>query len=435
MLIGLRIISILFDLFLASVLFYRPNSKSKHSKETLLVLCCFFLFHVALVFVFLESRVFLVSNLFLSMLESSLVGLYFGYSFRDSSFWIFIQTSLTLLAGAVLNQAIQLFLPLSKVSKNLGMISGYLVISFLFSTVITLILRQLFRTHQKLTMATYRRNWLYQFIVPILSIIFAFTVSAIQGQVFGPDYLSVISLLSLIVLSFSSLYFTLHLSQQQHAYYQNKLDKEQLQFQLRETQQSQEEYQRLQILRHDLKNKHLTLLALLEENPDEAREYLHSLTDSISGKQTFYSKNPTINFLLNQKLHDVEDEIKLEIDCFVPQELSIQPDILAVILGNCLDNSISACLRLTDKSERSLALNVRYFKQNLFISINNTFNKQEQKTRKTRQRDGWGLRNVDALVQQYQGTIKRFKENGHYRTEILLPSPINECSFSFDIQY
>lgn len=425
MLIGLRIISILFDLFLASVLFYGQISKSKHSKETLLVLCCCFLFHVALVFLFLESRVFLVSNLLLSILESSLVGLYFGYSFRDSSFWIFLQTSLTLLAGAVLNQAIQLFLPLSKVSKNLGMISGYLAISFLFSTVITLVLRQLFRTHQKLSMATSRRNWLYQFIVPILSIIFAFTVSAIQGQVFGPDYLSVISLLSLIVLSFSSLYFTLHLSQQQHAYYQNKLDKEQLQFQLRETQQSQEEYQRLQSLRHDLKNKHLTLLALLEENPDEAREYLQSLTDSISGKQTFYSKNPTVNYLLNQKLHDVEDEIALEIDCFIPQELSIQPDVLAVILGNCLDNSISACLRLTDKSERTLSLNIRYFQQNLFISINNTFNEQEQETRKTRQRDGWGLRNVDALVQEYQGTIKRFKENGHYRTEILLPSPVN----------
>ena len=425
MLIGLRIISILFDLFLASVLFYGPISKSKHSKETLLVLCCCFLFHVALVFLFLESRVFLVSNLFLSIVESALVGLYFDFSFRDSSFWIFLQTSLTLLAGAVLNQAIQLFLPLSKVSKNLGMISGYLAISFLFSTVITLVLRQLFRTHQKLSMATSRRNWLYQFIVPILSIIFAFTVSAIQGQVFGPDYLSVISLLSLIVLSFSSLYFTLHLSQQQHAYYQNKLDKEQLQFQLRETQQSQEEYQRLQSLRHDLKNKHLTLLALLEENPDEAREYLQSLTDSISGKQTFYSKNPTVNYLLNQKLHDVEDEIALEIDCFVPQELSIQPDVLAVILGNCLDNSISACLRLTDKSERTLSLNIRYFQQNLFISINNTFNEQEQETRKTRQRDGWGLRNVDALVQEYQGTIKRFKENGHYRTEILLPSPIN----------
>ena len=113
--------------------------------------------------------------------------------------------------------------------------------------------------------------------MPLLYLLF-------KGKYFGPDYLSVISLLSLIVLSFSSLYFTLHLSQQQHAYYQNKLDKEQLQFKLRETQQSQEEYQRLQSLRHDLKNKHLTLLALLEENPDEAREYLQSLTDSISRK-------------------------------------------------------------------------------------------------------------------------------------------------------
>lgn len=54
----------------------------------------------------------------------------------------------------------------------------------------------------------------------------------------------------------------------------------------------------------------------------------------------------------------------MEIDCFVPQELSIQPDILAVILGNCLDNSIAACLRLPNK-ERNLSLNIRYFQQNL----------------------------------------------------------------------
>ena len=112
-------------------------------------------------------------------------------------------------------------------------------------------------------MATSRRKLAVSIIVPILSIIFAFTVSAIQGQVF-PTRLSFCHFtLVLLYCRFSSLYFSLHLSQQQHAYYQNKLDKEQLQFQLRETQQSQEEYQRLQSLRHDLKNKHLTLLALL----------------------------------------------------------------------------------------------------------------------------------------------------------------------------
>ena len=425
MLVGLRIISILYDLFLASILFYRPFSKINMKKKPLIALFFILIFHGELVFLFSESRVFLVSNLLLNILEYYLIGLNFDYPIRQSSFWILLQTSLSLLAGAVLNQGIQLILPLGELSKNLEAISLYLGISFFLSTGITLILRKLLLSHQRLRIATSKGNWLYQFIVPLLSIFFAFTISAIQGGVFGADYLSIISLSSLIVLTLSSLYFNLYLARQQQQYYQNQLEKEQLQFQVREIQQSQEEYQRLQSLRHDLKNKHLTLLALLEENPDEAREYLQSLTDSISGKQTFYSKNPTVNYLLNQKLHDVEDEIALEIDCFIPQELSIQPDILAVILGNCLDNSISACLRLTDKSERTLALNIRYFQQNLFISINNTFNEQEQETRKTRQRDGWGLRNVDALVQEYQGTVKRFKENGHYRTEILLPSPVN----------
>ena len=423
MLVGLRIISILYDLFLASILFYRPFSKINMKKKPLIALFFILIFHGGLVFLFSESRIFLVSNLLLNILEYYLIGLNFDYPIRQSSFWILLQTSLSLLAGAVLNQGIQLILPLGELSKNLEAISLYLGISFFLSTGITLILRKLLLSHQRLRIATSKGNWLYQFIVPILSIFFAFTISAIQGGVFGADYLSIISLSSLIVLTLSSLYFNLYLARQQQQYYQNQLEKEQLQFQVREIQQSQEEYQRLQSLRHDLKNKHLTLLSLLEKNPEEAKDYLYSLTDSIVGEQTFYSKNQTINFLLNQKLHHLKDEIDMEIDCFVPQELSIQPDILAVILGNCLDNSIAACLRLPN-TERSLSLNIRYFQQNLFINIRNNFDEKEKSTRKSRQKDGWGLRNIDVLVQEYQGNIKRFIKDGQYQIEILLPIKI-----------
>ena len=423
MLVGLRIISILYDLFLASMLFYRPLSKINMKKKPLVALFFILIFHGELVFLFSESRIFLVSNLLLNILEYYLIGLNFDYPIRQSSFWILLQTSLSLLAGAVLNQGIQLILPLGELSKNLEAISLYLGISFFLSTGITLILRKLLLSHQRLRIATSKGNWLYQFIVPLLSIFFAFTISAIQGGVFGADYLSIISLSSLIVLTLSSLYFNLYLARQQQQYYQNQLEKEQLQFQVREIQQSQEEYQRLQSLRHDLKNKHLTLLSLLEKNPEEAKDYLYSLTDSIVGEQTFYSKNQTINFLLNQKLHHLKDEIEMEIDCFVPQELSIQPDILAVILGNCLDKSIAACLRLPNK-ERNLSLNIRYFQQNLFINIRNNFDEKEKSTRKSRQKDGWGLRNIDALVQEYQGNIKHFIKDGQYQIEILLPIKI-----------
>ena len=423
MLVGLRIISILYDLFLASMLFYRPLSKINMKKKPLVALFFILIFHGELVFLFSESRIFLVSNLLLNILEYYLIGLNFDYPIRQSSFWILLQTSLSLLAGAVLNQGIQLILPLGELSKNLEAISLYLGISFFLSTGITLILRKLLLSHQRLRIATSKGNWLYQFIVPLLSIFFAFTISAIQGGVFGADYLSIISLSSLIVLTLSSLYFNLYLARQQQQYYQNQLEKEQLQFQVQEIQQSQEEYQRLQSLRHDLKNKHLTLLSLLEKNPEEAKDYLYSLTDSIVGEQTFYSKNQTINFLLNQKLHHLKDEIEMEIDCFVPQELSIQPDILAVILGNWLDNSITACLRLPNK-ERNLSLNIRYFQQNLFINIRNNFDEKEKSTRKSRQKDGWGLRNIDALVQEYQGNIKHFIKDGQYQIEILLPIKI-----------
>ena len=423
MLVGLRIISILYDLFLASMLFYRPLSKINMKKKPLVALFFILIFHGELVFLFSESRIFLVSNLLLNILEYYLIGLNFDYPIRQSSFWILLQTSLSLLAGAVLNQGIQLILPLGELSKNLEAISLYLGISFFLSTGITLILRKLLLSHQRLRIATSKGNWFYQFIVPLLSIFFAFTISAIQGGVFGADYLSIISLSSLIVLTLSSLYFNLYLARQQQQYYQNQLEKEQLQFQVQEIQQSQEEYQRLQSLRHDLKNKHLTLLSLLEKNPEEAKDYLYSLTDSIVGEQTFYSKNQTINFLLNQKLHHLKDEIEMEIDCFVPQELSIQPDILAVILGNCLDNSITACLRLQNK-ERNLSLNIRYFQQNLFINIRNNFDEKEKSTRKSRQKDGWGLRNIDALVQEYQGNIKHFIKDGQYQIEILLPIKI-----------
>ncbi len=71
--------------------------------------------------------------------------------------------------------------------------------------------------------------------MPILSIILPFTVSAIQGQVFGPDYLSVISLV-LLYCRFPRCIFTLHLSQQLSTLIiKNKLDKEAASVQLRET--------------------------------------------------------------------------------------------------------------------------------------------------------------------------------------------------------
>ena len=49
MLVGLRIISILYDLFLASMLFYRPLSKINMKKKPLVALFFILIFHGELV--------------------------------------------------------------------------------------------------------------------------------------------------------------------------------------------------------------------------------------------------------------------------------------------------------------------------------------------------------------------------------------------------
>lgn len=423
MLVSLRIVSILFDLFLGVIFFYRPLSQKEKSRRICIFTSLLLFFHALLTILFSGANLFLVGNLILSIAEYYFLGLYFGYAVQESSFWIFCQMSLTLLAGTILNQAVQLFSPLSVISENLIAMLFYLAVAFLLSLLVTLVLRQLFRAHQKLvyTASVSKGTWLYQFIVPFLSICFAFTISAIQGQVFEKDYLSFVSVLALIVLTFSSLYFTLYLSQQQQRYYQSILETEQLTFQLREMKQSKKDYRRIQRIQHDLKNQHLILLALLKENPEQAKSYLQSMTNSIENQTVCYSKNTTINFLLNQKLQDKVEDIQLEIDCFVPQRLEINPDILAVLLGNLLDNSLEACMRLSNKEDRVLILGIRYFQKKLFIAIENSFDEDELVIRKERQTEGWGLKNIERLVTNHRGTMKNFIQNGRHKTEVILP--------------
>lgn len=157
-------------------------------------------------FLFSESRIFLVSNLLLNILEYYLIGLNFDYPIRQSSFWILLQTSLSLLAGAVLNQGIQLILPLGELSKNLEAISLYLGISFFLSTGITLILRKLLLSHQRLRIATSKGNWLYQFIVPLLSIFLCFTISASRRGIWSRLPVNHFSLISHCINSLLSLF-------------------------------------------------------------------------------------------------------------------------------------------------------------------------------------------------------------------------------------
>lgn len=181
------------------------------------------------------------------------------------------------------------------------------------------------------------------------------------------------------------------------------------------------DYEQLQRLRHDLRNGQLTLLSLLNEDPHKAKTYLLSLTSAIQEEETCYTKNSTINFLLNQKLQVVKQEVAVDIYCFVLENLGIAPELIAVILGNLLDNSIAASLRLLNQNERFLSLDLRYYQKTLFLAIENAFDEKEIQTRAHRKQEGWGLKNIDHLIKGHQGSVTRVVKDGRFKTEVILP--------------
>lgn len=206
----LRGLSILFDLSLSFFLFYRPMDVKSISKTFLFFLLLILGFHLGLTCFFAGRDWFLGVNLLLNLAESYLVAVSLHYRVSEVSFWILYQTFLSLFSGAVFNQILATFFPLSTLLLHKSSLLIYVGISWLLSLLVTMSLRFLLQKHpvffasNGLECSKVVRYSL--FIVPSLAIFFSFLVLAIQGQIFSKTYLPVISLIALFVLGVSSLF-------------------------------------------------------------------------------------------------------------------------------------------------------------------------------------------------------------------------------------
>lgn len=82
----------------------------------------------------------------------------------------------------------------------------------------------------------------------------------------------------------------------------------------------------------------------------------------ISTKRLLYK---WFHFKLSSKSKEKEAQkldIKLEIHCLIPQNLSLKADIISIILGNLLDNSISACSRIANPKFRIINLEIKFLR-------------------------------------------------------------------------
>lgn len=255
--------------------------------------------------------------------------------------------------------------------------------------------------------------------IPLISVLVLGT-SAVFMEMKYTDYIAITIFVILTNICILYLYFTLEntLKKLQKTRMEKYSYKSELNF-FKQLQQSQS---KLYSLKHDLKNQYIVLSGLLEKGDIIGVEkYIQESVKKIHNINYFYTNNYVLNYLLNEKKAIAEENgVSLNIESFFPEKTELDNDLLAIVLGNLIDNSLNAVLRLDDSNKRNISLIIKHFNKNLLIEISNTFDPNEIRTRKKRLIEGIGIKNIKKIVEENGGIYTQSISNSQYIVSILL---------------
>lgn len=187
--------------------------------------------------------------------------------------------------------------------------------------------------------------------------------------------------------------------------------------------------------RHELNNYLTTLYGLIYlGNYDEAKEYIRRINDRLSFMNNIVeTNNPVISAIMSvQKNKAFQEGIDMEIDIDdMPEELPFDTVDLSIIIGNLLNNAMEACISLGKDKPRKIQFYMGIEEEELKIDIKNSkcnqirLDSKEFLTRFTTKEDkenhGFGLRNVNLIVEQYKGKLHLEDLGDEFRAYVILP--------------
>ncbi len=164
--------------------------------------------------------------------------------------------------------------------------------------------------------------------------------------------------------------------------------------------------------RHDLKHHLIAMNTLLEHNEiDEIKKYIAVLQDRANEEpQIYYTGNPALDGVIYHYMCLAKrEEIEFLFLGSVPQLNDREID-LCVLLGNGLDNALTACK--TTEEKRRIDISIEYDEYVMTITISNTFDGLFKKkedvflSRKRNYQSGYGIESMKDICNKYGGTYR-----------------------------
>lgn len=188
----------------------------------------------------------------------------------------------------------------------------------------------------------------------------------------------------------------------------------------------QQSQQNVHALRHDMKH-HMKMLADLisHDEMEVALKYLSDMGAFLENDQEYVSSgNERIDSILNYmigkaKIANINTDWKISI----PEHLDVSTFDINVILSNLLDNALNA---LSKVPQPELHILIKYDRGILCISIENNCDERRMADKKeysifeSADGHGYGLKNVQRIVEKYHGNFMINCKDGFFVASILL---------------
>ena len=214
-------------------------------------------------------------------------------------------------------------------------------------------------------------------------------------------------------------------------YYENisGVLEEQVKIQVNHYERIEELNDDLRGFKHDYNNHLLCLRSMLDtQSYNEAAEYIANLSDSFPVLcKNFDTGNHIADALFEEKSAlCTKKSITFEYGGYIP-ETRIEAVDLCILLSNLLDNAIEACGKINENGERSIKITSDFKNGHLYIKVSNSVHEYVKilhnsipTTKEDKSNHGFGLMNINRVVEKYNGIIKMKCEDNTFFTEILL---------------
>lgn len=298
------------------------------------------------------------------------------------------------------------------------------IFSLFFSKLIAYLIYLFFKLNRT-SEAAHKMQWRYFALTTLLVLILLLCVFSIFTTYQALYKICVLAFLCLFLLYILFYYYFFSITENNRKLMDKELEIKMLEANREFSQKIEEAYDNIRKLNHDLQYHFHTIYGKVEEQDLEGiRTYIENLDYGVTKVNIIRTTNKTLNNLLNYYLQVMEKKGIMFLHQ-VSHDVSFMNDRdLTTLMGNLLMNAIEAQEYVDEEkyisivTKECMGMIIIQFENSCnmekLIPHNDTFltNKQDERIH------GFGIKNVQRIVDQYHGDIVMECENQMFRTVI-----------------